>query len=155
MRLLMTCAAMLVFALAVPTARAGATEQLFVRMTADPTRLYNGWNGALPPGADFAWRTLTIESQTGDSVENMKTRVQDQLGLPPEQIFLSFEGRLLGDRETRESAGIAKESTLALLLPVGSPSTVPEPESWALMGLSLLLVGWRMRWRRAVVMAAA
>lgn len=154
MRFLVTAGALASIAMFV-AAPAQAMEQLFVRLTPDTSRPYNGWNGLAPPDSSFVWRTLTIEADRGASIEAVKTRVQDQLGLLPDQIFLSFNGRLLGDNETLEAAGIDKESTLDLLLPVGSRSAVPEPDSWAMMVMSFVLVGWRLRQRRRFGAAAA
>lgn len=157
MRVNFVAAASIVFvgALLSAAAPAQAMEQLFVKLTPDSTRPYNGWNGAARPDSSFVYRTLTIEFSPADSVENLKTRVQDQIGLPQDQLLLTFEDRLLGDNETVESAGIPKETTLKLLLPTGTMSAVPEPGQWGLMIAGLGLVGWQLRGRRSFRAAAS
>ncbi len=151
MRALLSVAvyALLGLAALAPASPAQAVEQLFIKLTPDPTRLYNGWNGTSPPGSSFVYRTFGVEIFPGYSVETLKVLVQNETGFMPDVYALSFGGRVLGDFETLEGAGIPKEAVLDVLLPTGVLSAVPEPGVWSLMILGFGLLGGRMRARHA------
>ncbi len=57
---------------------------------------------------------LTLDVESSDSIENVKQKIQDKGGIPPDRQFLYFNGELLQDEKVLDDYKISEGMTLVL-----------------------------------------